>query len=138
MLQIQQLESDVTDELPKWWCELEFGYNYLWKEAKLTIVIQCTNDAQVKIWASAPVDDIYKSDSLLNLTWLCDMALLLFEVDVAPYVAIDIIDMLLGLDSVCGLDFATASNQNHFKKIKTVEAVQRRLREAREERVKKQ
>jgi hypothetical protein len=60
---------------------------------------------------------------LLNLSMLCETALALLECDVAPYVVLDIVNMLF-TDRV---NYKTASSRNHYKKIKTIEEVQRRV-----------
>ena len=61
------------------------------------------------------------SDNVL----LCNIALALLECNVAPYVALDIIDFYAaGIDS--NLRFETAAAHDHYKKIRRIEAIQRR------------
>jgi hypothetical protein len=97
------------------------------------LIIECDKSCgQPEIYATLMIENgvtqtiHFKMLSLLNLSWLCETALALRECDIAPYVVLDTLNMLIDDGQS---DYETIANRNHFKKIKMVEAVQRRLRE---------
>jgi hypothetical protein len=69
---------------------------------------------------------------ILNLSWFCDLALALLQCGVAPYVLLDIIDYICAMRSTLvwpynRTGFETESQHCHYRKIKCVERIQRRL-----------
>jgi hypothetical protein len=102
--------------------EIDFLRSLCDNTSTTQLVIKCDEAVRVDIYADTADKQII---SLLNLTWLCDLALALLQKDVAPYVVLDIFNMLLDTSMS---NYETEAKRYHYKKIKMVEEVQRRLR----------
>jgi len=96
-------------------------------QPRVEIIVECSSNVlQMFVYACRlPPLTPLEAQSLLNLSFLCDLALALLQKDVAPYVVLDIFNMLIDTSTS---NFEIEANRHHYKKIKMVEEVQRRLR----------